>query len=75
MKKLGILVIMGLFLAGCGAAAKESGFWEHDTMYKNWDHLKYSWFGYKAPTPQAGQESKAQDWWGIPQQGVVVAEE
>ena len=75
MKKLGILVLMGLFLAGCGAGAKESGFWEHDTMYKDWDHLKYSWFGYKNPTPKAGQESKTQDWWGIPQQGVVIVEE
>jgi len=64
MKKLGLLMLLGLFLAGCGTAAKESEFWEHDTMYKNWAHLKYSWYGYKEPTVQTGKESKEQGWWG-----------
>ena len=73
MKKIGILILMGLFLAGCGAAAKESEFWQHSTMYKNWDHLRYSWFGYKNPTLKAGKESKEQSWWGITQE-VDVAE-
>lgn len=36
-----------LFLAGCGAAARESGFYEHNTMYRNWDHFVFSLFGYK----------------------------
>lgn len=66
MKKLLLLLVAGFFLFGCGKAAKESGFWEHDTMYKNWDHLKYSWFGYKKPTPQTGLKSEQQNWWGIP---------
>ena len=64
MKKLGLLLLIGLFLAGCGTAAKESEFWEHSTMYKNWDHLKYSWYGYKKPTLKAGKESVEQGWWG-----------
>ncbi len=64
MKKFGFLILIGLFLAGCGTAAKESEFWEHSTMYKNWDHLRYSWYGYKNPTLKAGKESVDQKWWG-----------
>ena len=65
MKKIGILLLIGLFLAGCGAAAKESGYWEHSTMYKSWGHLGYSWFGYKNPTIETGKKSAEQGWWGI----------
>jgi hypothetical protein len=64
MKKLFLLIVIGLFLAGCGASARESGFWEHDTLYKNWDHARYSWSGYKNPTAQTGKNSSAQGWWG-----------
>jgi hypothetical protein len=34
-------------------------------MYKNWDHLKYSWTGYKNPTAETGEKSAGQGWWGI----------
>jgi len=67
MKKLGLLMLLGIFLAGCGTAAKESEFWEHDTMYKNWSHLAYSWYGYKEPTLKTGEESRNERWWGIGQ--------
>ena len=66
MKKLGLALLMGFFLAGCGTAAKESEFWDHDTMYKNWEHLRYSWYGYKNPSPETGKESREQAWWGKP---------
>ncbi|MDZ7700047.1 MAG: hypothetical protein U5R49_25005 [Deltaproteobacteria bacterium] len=66
MKKLLLVGVAGLFLCGCGQATKESGFWDHSTMYKNWDHLKYSWFGFKNPTPETGLKSEEQNWWGIP---------
>ena len=65
MKKLLALLFLSIFLMGCGAAARQSEFWQHDTMYKNWDHLKYSWYGYKNPTAQTGKESHDQGWWGI----------
>ena len=68
MKKIGFLLLIGLFLAGCGGAAKESGYWEHSTMYKNWSHLGYSWFGYKNPTIETGKKSADQGWWGIPEE-------
>jgi hypothetical protein len=65
MKKLLALLFLSMFLMGCGAAARQSEFWQHDTMYKNWDHLKYSWYGYKNPNGETGKESQEQGWWGI----------
>lgn len=59
------IACMGLLFCGCGKAAQESGFWDHPSVYKNWDHLKYSWYGYKNPTAQTGKESQEQGWWGI----------
>ena len=66
MKKILFLAIMGLFLFGCGTAAERSEFWSHPTMYRNWDHMGYSWGGYKNPTDKTGKQSKEQDWWGLP---------
>ena len=66
MRKLFLITLMAASLVGCGTAAKESGFWQHDTMYKNWDHMRYSWHGYKKPTYETGKQSQEQDWWGKP---------
>lgn len=65
MKKLFLLLLTALFLYGCGAGARESGFWKHDSMYKNWDHLKFSLFGYKNPASEQAKKSQEQGWWGI----------
>jgi len=64
MKKLFFVALAVLFLAGCGAAARESGFYEHDTMYRDWDHLKFSISGYPNADKKDAQESKAGKWWG-----------
>ena len=64
MKKLVFVALAALFLAGCGAAARESGFYEHGTMYRNWDHLKFSICGYPNADQKAAQESKVENWWG-----------
>ena len=64
MKKLFLVLIAGFFLSSCGTAAQQSEFWKHDTIYKNWDHLKFSWFGYKNPTKETGKTSQAEKWWG-----------
>ncbi|MHB8772046.1 MAG: hypothetical protein ACYC7J_13715 [Syntrophales bacterium] len=64
MKRALAVMMMVLFLAGCGAAARESEFYKHDTMYRNFDHLKFSWWGYKEAKPAEVQKTKTQDWWG-----------
>jgi hypothetical protein len=65
MKKFVLLAMLGLFLAGCGASAKQSEFWQHDAIYKNWDHLKFSWTGGNNATQEIAQKSQEQEWWGI----------
>ena len=54
MKKLFAVLMFALFLSGCGTAAQNSEFWKHDSMYKNTDHMMYSWFGHKNPTTETG---------------------
>lgn len=65
MKKLIIAGLALAFLAGCGHTAKESEFFEHRAMYKNWDHARFSMTGYKNPTSQDAEQSSGQEWWGI----------
>ncbi len=64
MKRLVLVALAALFLAGCGAAARESGFYDHNTMYKDWEHLKFSICGYPHADQKAAQESKTENWWG-----------
>ena len=59
------VTLMLLFLSGCGAAARQSEFYEHDTMYRNGNHLWFSILGYKNVDKQVRQ-SGTQQWWGIP---------
>lgn len=65
MKKVIGLVVLGLFLGGCSYGIEQSNFWKHDTMYKNYDHLKYSWIDYKDCKSSDLQKSQDQGWWGI----------
>ncbi|MHB8907371.1 MAG: hypothetical protein ACYDAA_00635 [Syntrophales bacterium] len=64
MKRWFAVTLMALFLSGCGAAARESGFYDHNTMYRDWDHARFSMWGYKAPDQKVAKESKTDDWWG-----------
>ena len=66
MRRLILLVFIGIFLAGCAGTAKEAEFSAHSTMYKNWDHLKFSWWGYKEPSEETSRKTVEQGWWGIP---------
>ncbi len=61
MKRLILIGAAALFLMGC---ASQSGFWQHDTMYRNWDHMAFSWFGYHKVSAQDARESQNQNWWG-----------
>ena len=65
MKRFLVVMMAVLFLAGCGAAARESGFYEHSTMYRDWDHMKFSISGYKVVSPAEAKESNEENWWGI----------
>ena len=65
MKKLLVVLFLSAFVFGCGASAQKSEFWQHDTMYKTNDHMRYSWSGYKSPTAETGKQSVEQGWWGI----------
>ena len=66
MKKLIVLsLILALFTMGCGHMAKESEFYDHESMYKNWDHMKFSMWGHNNPTTEVAQVSSNESWWGI----------
>jgi hypothetical protein len=68
MKRLFLISMMTMFLFGCGQAARESGFYTHDSMYKDWDHFVFSTVGYKYVTAKDAKESKVDEWWGIPEE-------
>ena len=65
MKKLFFLLLLSSFLFGCGAAATKSEFWQHDSMYRNWEHAKFSIWQYRNPTSETYKKSFDQGWWGI----------
>jgi major membrane immunogen (membrane-anchored lipoprotein) len=65
MKKMMVLMVLALLLAGCGKSAMRSEFYQHDSIYKSWDHMRFSWFGYRNPTDEDMQKSIDQGWWGI----------
>ena len=44
--------------------AKDSEFWEHDSMYKDFDHLKFSWYGHKSSSDEELKSNKVKEWWG-----------
>ncbi len=66
MKKIFIVLMLCIFLAGCGTATKNSGFYEHDSLCKDWGHLWFSWYSHKKCTPEDTEKKmKAEGWWGL----------
>ena len=65
MKRLLLLALLIAFIMGCGQSAVRSEFWQHNTMYKSWDHMAFSWFGHNEPTVEDRQKAAEQSWWGI----------
>ncbi|PKN60644.1 MAG: hypothetical protein CVU53_02020 [Deltaproteobacteria bacterium HGW-Deltaproteobacteria-11] len=66
MKKLLLIVMACFFIAGCGAASRQSEFWGHSSMYQNWSHLGFSWYGYQKASIEDARKSQEQKWWGAP---------
>ena len=69
MKRFFLVLAAVLFLAGCGAAARESGYYEHNTLFNSWEHMKFSLCGYKQVDPSEVQKSKEEGWWGVTVEG------
>jgi hypothetical protein len=65
MKRIVLAVLLFGFVMGCGQSAVQSEYYQHSTMYKSWDHLKFSWAGHKNPTEEDVKLSQQQDWWGM----------
>ena len=56
MKRILALIILSLFIIGCGATGNYS--------YKSWDHLVFSAGGYKDCTQEDMEKAKTEGWWG-----------
>jgi len=66
MKKiLFMFFVLGFLFTGCSSISR-SEFLQHSSHYENFEHMGFSWFGYKHPTRETGEESDAEGWWGIP---------
>jgi hypothetical protein len=59
MKKLIVLILFALLIAGCSAE-----WYAHDTLYKTNSHMFYSWWGYRNTTADDAKQSTEQGWWG-----------
>jgi hypothetical protein len=64
MKKVLALLVVSACVAGCGTAAKKSELWEHDTVYKNWGHMMFSWGGHQEASQEEAKKSVEEGWWG-----------
>ena len=59
MKNIFFLLILAIFLGGCS-----SEFYKHDSIYKDWDHVKFSWWEYENPSAEHAKMSDERGWWG-----------
>ena len=64
MKKMFALLFVIACVAGCGTAAQKSELWEHNSIYKNWDHLSFSWSGHQEVSQEEARKSAEEGWWG-----------
>jgi hypothetical protein len=59
MKKIIVLLFIVFLLAACS-----DEFYKHDAVYKDLDHIAFSWWGYKNPTAEDAKLSQERGWWG-----------
>ncbi|MEW6441189.1 MAG: hypothetical protein AB1640_09690 [bacterium] len=62
MKRLVLIVAAGILLTGC--LSRNSELRQHDSTWKNWDHMKFSLWGYRTPSDEEANKSQEQGWWG-----------
>ena len=55
---LAIVALIGAFTVGCSPE-----FYKHDSVFKNWDHIKFSWGIGKCDENTIAQ-SNEEGWWG-----------
>lgn len=66
MRKLLVLLALGAFAAGCGSTTSQSEVWQHDTLYRDWDHMRFSWGDQKDVSSEEIRKSTEEGWWGKP---------
>jgi hypothetical protein len=59
MKKLFFLIILTILIAGCS-----SEFYKHDSVFKDWDRVQFSWWDYQNPTAEHAKMYAQRGWWG-----------
>jgi len=70
MKRIATIVlalVLVVAVAGCGLKAGRDYKPQAEApqpLYKDLDHVGFSWFGYKKPTAQDAKVSSAENWWG-----------
>jgi hypothetical protein len=64
VKRVLVLLVVIACAAGCGGPASQSGVWKHETLYKNTDHMVFSWGGSKNATSEDALKSTEEGWWG-----------
>ncbi|MBW1981774.1 MAG: membrane lipoprotein lipid attachment site-containing protein [Deltaproteobacteria bacterium] len=69
MKRIFIALSIAFMLAAAGCSLKPGVNYKPDgprprPAFKNWDHIKFSWFGYRNPTAEDLKKSQEQGWWG-----------
>jgi predicted small lipoprotein YifL len=62
-----LVLVLAVAVAGCGLKAGRDYKPQAEgpqPLYKNMDHVWFSWFGYKKVTPQDAKQSGSENWWG-----------
>ena len=59
MKRLIVLILLAIMIAGCSPE-----FYKHDSIFKDWSHWGFSWWGYNNPTAEDARNSAENGWWG-----------
>ncbi|UCG09300.1 MAG: hypothetical protein JSV83_11835 [Desulfobacterales bacterium] len=59
MKKLIVLILLALLIGGCSPE-----FYKHDSIFKDWSHWGFSWWGYRSPDAEDASNSAENGWWG-----------